>query len=143
MKKGVKNLQNSQKKPSVLGYHFQEKCSPEACNLIKREIPTQVFSCEFCKIFKNSFNVDTSVRLLLYLQPDIFLQYDTIFHNTTFFFRLSCNIHIDIIRAQVFFCENSSRLKAVNYFRKKLNRLGSKYVTESNAYLEPLNIHHE
>ena len=25
------------------------------CNFIKKEIPTQVFSCEFCKIFKNTF----------------------------------------------------------------------------------------
>ena len=28
---------------------------PEACNFIKKEILTQVFSCEFCEIFKNTF----------------------------------------------------------------------------------------
>ena len=27
----------------------------EACNFIKKEILTQLFSCEFCKIFKNTF----------------------------------------------------------------------------------------
>ena len=28
---------------------------PEAWNFIKKETPTQVFSCEFCDIFKNNF----------------------------------------------------------------------------------------
>ena len=27
----------------------------EACNFIKKEAVAQMFSCEFCKIFKNSF----------------------------------------------------------------------------------------
>ena len=29
--------------------------SPEACNFIRRETLTQVFSCEFCEISKNAF----------------------------------------------------------------------------------------
>ena len=28
---------------------------PHACNFIKKESLAQVFSCEFCKIFKNIF----------------------------------------------------------------------------------------
>ena len=28
---------------------------PQACNFIKKETVTQVFSCEFCEIFKNTF----------------------------------------------------------------------------------------
>ena len=28
---------------------------PEACNFVKKETPTQAFSCEPCKIFKNTF----------------------------------------------------------------------------------------
>ena len=28
---------------------------PQACNLVKKETLTQVFSCEFCEIFKNTF----------------------------------------------------------------------------------------
>ena len=28
---------------------------PEACNFIKNETLTQVFSCEFCEVFKNTF----------------------------------------------------------------------------------------
>ena len=28
---------------------------PQACNFIKKETQAQVFSCEFCKIFKNTF----------------------------------------------------------------------------------------
>ena len=29
---------------------------PQACNLIKKETLTQVFSCEFCEISKNTFS---------------------------------------------------------------------------------------
>ena len=28
---------------------------PEACNFIKKDTLAQVFSCEFCEIFKNTF----------------------------------------------------------------------------------------
>ena len=28
---------------------------PEACNFIKKEALAQVFACEFCEIFKNTF----------------------------------------------------------------------------------------
>ena len=28
---------------------------PKACNFIKKETPAQVFSCEFCEIFKNTY----------------------------------------------------------------------------------------
>ena len=28
---------------------------PQACNFIKKETLAQVFSCEFCEIFKNTF----------------------------------------------------------------------------------------
>ena len=32
---------------------------------LKKDIPVQVFSCEFCEIFKNNLLRNTSVRLLL------------------------------------------------------------------------------
>ena len=32
---------------------------------LKKETPVQVFSCEFCEIFKNTFLRNTSLRLLL------------------------------------------------------------------------------
>ena len=28
---------------------------PPVCNFIKKDTPTQVFSCEFCEIFKSTF----------------------------------------------------------------------------------------
>ena len=31
------------------------KISPQACNFIKKEALAQMFSCEFCEIFKNTF----------------------------------------------------------------------------------------
>ena len=36
------------------------KKGPKACNFIKRETLAQVFSCEFCKISKNTFSYRTS-----------------------------------------------------------------------------------
>ena len=32
---------------------------PKACNFIKKETLKQVFSCEFCKISKNTFSYKT------------------------------------------------------------------------------------
>ena len=32
---------------------------PEACNFIKKETVAQVFSCEFCESFKNTFSYRT------------------------------------------------------------------------------------
>ena len=37
----------------------------KACNFIKRVTLAQVFSCEFCEIFKNTFLQNSSGRLLL------------------------------------------------------------------------------
>ena len=34
---------------------------PEACNFIKKETLAQVFSCEFCEIYKNTFYYRTSL----------------------------------------------------------------------------------
>ena len=31
---------------------------PEACNFVKKETPTQAFSCEPCEIFKNTFFIE-------------------------------------------------------------------------------------
>ena len=38
---------------------------PKACNFIKKETLAQVFSCEFCEIFKNTFFVEHVWWLLL------------------------------------------------------------------------------
>ena len=32
-----------------------QKHPPKACNVFKKEILARVFSCEFCKIFSNTF----------------------------------------------------------------------------------------
>ena len=34
---------------------FQQSCRPEACNFIKKETLAQVFSCDICEIFNNTF----------------------------------------------------------------------------------------
>ena len=34
---------------------------PEACNFIKKETLAQVFSCEFCKIYKSTFYYRTTL----------------------------------------------------------------------------------
>ena len=34
---------------------FCNKFAEQACNIIKKQTLAQVFSCEFCEIFKNTF----------------------------------------------------------------------------------------
>ena len=34
---------------------FFDKVAIAGCNFIKKETPIQMFSCEFCEIFKNTF----------------------------------------------------------------------------------------
>ena len=50
----LKILQNSDEN-TYARVSFLIKLQAEACNFIKRETLTQVFSCEFCNIFKNTF----------------------------------------------------------------------------------------
>ena len=35
--------------------YFNKVVSPQACNFLKKRALTQVFSCDFYKIFKNNF----------------------------------------------------------------------------------------
>ena len=39
--------------------YSQENTRPEVCNFIKIETMAQIFSCEFCEIFKNVFSYRT------------------------------------------------------------------------------------
>ena len=39
----------------------KEGCRPQTCNFIKKETPTQVFSCEVPKTFKNIFFYGTTL----------------------------------------------------------------------------------
>ena len=48
-------LQNSQEK-TCAWVPFLIKLQVEACNFNKEETLAQVFSCEFCKVFKNTFS---------------------------------------------------------------------------------------
>ena len=72
--------QNSQENTSV-----RVSFTGQACNFIKKETPTQMFSCEFCEIFKNTFFIEHLRWLLLYIMeywsktasaslPNFFLQ---------------------------------------------------------------------
>ena len=45
----------------------------QARNLIKKEALAQVFPCEFCKMFNNTFLRNSSGRLLLKLEGKLFL----------------------------------------------------------------------
>ena len=42
-------------KTPVLESLFDKFADPQTCNFIKKETPTQVFSCEYCEILKNNF----------------------------------------------------------------------------------------
>ena len=41
-------------------YLCEYNCGPQACNLIEKEIPTEVCPCEFREIFKNNFFTEHS-----------------------------------------------------------------------------------
>ena len=47
----------------------------EAWNFIKKETLAQVFSCEFCKIFKNTFLRNYSGRLFLMIELALAFKY--------------------------------------------------------------------
>ena len=47
------------------GKHLCCSLKPQACNFIKKEIRTQVFSCEFSKMFQNTVLQNTFMQLYL------------------------------------------------------------------------------
>ena len=53
----IANMISNRKPYPVVSEIFikARKLRPEACNFIKKEALAQVFSCEFCEIFKNTF----------------------------------------------------------------------------------------
>ena len=56
MKKGILEFsQNSQEKTCTRVIFLNEVTGLQASNFIKKETVAQVFSCEFCEIFKNAF----------------------------------------------------------------------------------------
>ena len=50
-----KKFRSIRRRIPVLKSLFNNVVGLQDCNFIKKEIPTQVFSCEFCEIFKNTF----------------------------------------------------------------------------------------
>ena len=44
----------------MLGSHYNKGAGLKVCNFIKKEIPTQLFSSEYCETFKNSYFYRTS-----------------------------------------------------------------------------------
>ena len=61
----AKILQNSQENACVR-VSFLINLQHEACDFIKKELLTQVFPCEFCEIFENSFFIEYPRWLLLH-----------------------------------------------------------------------------
>ena len=55
------NFPDIHKKTPVLESLFNNVTGLMACNFIKKETPTQVFSCEYHKMFENSFFYGTSL----------------------------------------------------------------------------------
>ena len=45
---------------------FYQSCRPQACNFIIEDTLAQVFLCEFCEIYKNTFFIEHLWWLLLY-----------------------------------------------------------------------------
>ena len=53
-----KKFRNIHRKAPVLGSRFNKVSGLKACILIKKKTPKQVFSWDYCKIFKNSFSME-------------------------------------------------------------------------------------
>ena len=45
----------SQQGNTCVGVSFSKSCGADGLQLYEKETPTQVFSCEYCEIFENSF----------------------------------------------------------------------------------------
>ena len=77
----LENFAKNNRKTLVPEY-FLIKFQAQACNFIKKQPLVQVFSCGFCKIFKNTFLLNTSGRLLLAISEPFFMATCVSFYNT-------------------------------------------------------------
>ena len=68
----LKILENLQENNYVRAFFLNNVAG--ACNIIKKEALVQVFSCEFCEIFKNTFFTEHLRWLLLYIE-DLCISY--------------------------------------------------------------------
>ena len=57
----LKNLANFTRK-RLFRSHFLSSCRLRPCSFIEKEIPTQVFSCEYCEISQNNFLQNTALK---------------------------------------------------------------------------------
>ena len=77
MKKGVLEIsQNSQEKTCTRVIFLNKVAGLQACNFIKKETVAQVFSCEFCEIFKNTFFTEylwTTASIIIWIFTEICL----------------------------------------------------------------------
>ena len=54
-KTGVLKISQNSKENTCARVSFLIKLQAEGCNFVKKETLIQVFSCEFCEVFKNIF----------------------------------------------------------------------------------------
>ena len=99
----LKISQNSQKNTCTwVSFNKVAGLRPEACNFIKKETLAQVFSCEFCEIFKNPFFIEQLWWLLLiqagYFENPLFQRISS----------LSLNLRFRLIRLIFWVCNNYS-----------------------------------
>ena len=77
MKKGVLEIsQKSQEKTCTRVIFLNKVAGLQACNFIKKETVAQVFSCEFCEIFKNTFFTEylwTTASIIIWIFTEICL----------------------------------------------------------------------
>ena len=76
-KTGVLKISQISQENTFVGVSLQQSCRPEGLQLYYREAATQVFSCEYCKIFKNNFFIEHLRWLLLLVFTSIDLQAST------------------------------------------------------------------
>ena len=63
----LKNFSNfTGKKTPFLESLFNKVAGLKACIFNNKETPTQVFSCEYCEIFKNSFFIEHLLFIIFF-----------------------------------------------------------------------------
>ena len=52
---GIHKISQHSQESTCFGVSSYKSCSPETLQLYQKETPTQMFSCEYCEIFKSRF----------------------------------------------------------------------------------------
>ena len=128
------NILDTHKKISMLKSLFNTVRSLKACNFNKKETPTQEFSCEYHKIFKNSFFIEHLQWLLLSMVEEFLEEFikEKDLYRRSIIWRYEITTKIEVILNTVFMQPViSSRLN----LEKTIFKPENKTINDTNDHL--------